>query len=75
MGFWYLACDGALDQNQTGYGGLLRDDSSTPLVAYVKNVDKRHVLVIDRGYKKLKIQMDSKLVVDVLNNKNLYPWS
>lgn len=44
-GSWALSCDDSLSQLRAGYGGLIRHNMGTPLVAGV--VDNYHVLWLE----------------------------
>lgn len=80
QGYWTLNCNGAMDDNRVGYGGLFRDDIGTANFAYIGPGDKRHVLwaefqaiyrgislALPRRWRNLRIMFDSKLAVDILN--------
>lgn len=87
MGFWVLSCDGSMTANRSSYGGLIQSCDGEPLIGYAGTSEQQHVswlemfalycgLVVARncGIPKLRVNLDSKLVVDITNNRNKCPW-
>lgn len=86
-GWWAVSCDGSLSDSRASYGGLVRDCTGDPILAFYAPSSKWHVLwaemlVIHRGvllassqgYLKLKILSDSKHAVDILKRTIDCPW-
>ncbi|XP_043696885.1 uncharacterized protein LOC122647590 [Telopea speciosissima] len=83
-----LHCDGSLTADRTSYGGVIRDDTGTAILAYMgKGEDnlivgmellaifRRVTLCIGNGLHRVSIRSDSKLAVDILNGSVKCPWN
>src|SRR4051812_44630471 len=88
-GWHKLNTDGASKNNPglAGAGGIIRDSHSnfvkayssflsiqTSLFAEVKAVHEGIILALSLGISKLYIELDSKVVVDILIKGNSCPW-
>lgn len=80
MGFWVLSCDGSMTANKSGCDG-------NPLISYAGTFEQQHVLWLkmfalycglmvarNHGITKMRVNLDSKLAVDVTNNRSKCPW-
>lgn len=84
--FWVLSCDGSMKSDRSGYGGLIWNCDGETLVGYA-GTSEQHVLWLELfalyrglvvvknfGITKLRVNLDSKLAIDIMNNKKNYPW-
>ncbi|XP_043717536.1 uncharacterized protein LOC122665451 [Telopea speciosissima] len=82
-----LHCDGSLSGDKVGFGGLIRNGSGDPIVAYaglgedlcvlsmeLLAILKGISLCIDKGFHEVSFKSDSKLAIDILNGENIGPW-
>ncbi|KAL6228481.1 hypothetical protein ACLB2K_002431 [Fragaria x ananassa] len=79
--------DGLVRRNAASGGFILRSDPGKPLVATAFNIGTTSILVVEalalrnslacakeRGYTKIEVEGDSKLVIDGINGTSDPPW-
>lgn len=87
LDFWVLYCDGSLKPNHDGYEGLLRNEFGAPTLGYDGKSIIQHVLWLEllalcrglllarrRNIQSIQIYMDSKLDVDIIDDRICCSW-
>lgn len=87
QGFISLGCDGSVDVNRNGHGGILRGHTGMAIITCAGITPNSHVLWVElfalyrgldlvaaQGITFVEICMDSKLAVEILQNNYKCPW-
>ncbi|XP_043714585.1 uncharacterized protein LOC122662945 [Telopea speciosissima] len=83
-----LQCDASLTAERASYGGIIRDDTGSAIMAFAVKGDDNSVpgmelyailrgvtFCIQQNHLRVSIRSDSKLAVDILNGTVSCPWS